>query len=79
MATFIFYILSIILPVLVLTLIRQRIVDGNPNAKSVWCRWGLHELEGEICKLCKHAAVQNLLDFLDEPDYSEEDSDLVRY
>lgn len=78
-ATFLFYLLGIVLPVLVLTLIRQRFVDGNPEADNIFCRWGLHELENEICQLCKHVAVQNFLDFLNEPDFSEEDEDLVRY
>ena len=72
------YILLVVPPILLLTLIRQRIVEGNPEAKSIFCRWGLHELENETRKLCKHAAVQNFLDFLDKPDYNEEDQDLVR-
>lgn len=59
----IFYFFSIVLPIFLLSILRQKLLHGNPDAKHLSCRLGFHQtkmqrfdgndyVNREICDLC---------------------------
>ena len=71
----------------------SRFMDGNPKAKSIFCRWGLQEPQKqyddddfevkEVCKICNHTLKTGnfyhaFLQNFEENDSESPDAHLVR-